>query len=526
VTPNKVLIASPIRQQPEILTEFLASLNRLDLSGLEVSYFFIDDNDNPFSVKLLREFTPNYGSQGTIKTVLPNDLYTPHRWTGALIKKLAGFKERILEYARDNSYHVFLVDSDLILHPATLKQLMAADKDIVAEIYWSKLPNFIDCREITAILPQVWVGEPNNHVEHSYGERLSEAEKRYRQNNFLYRLDLPGLYEVSGVRGCIYISEAAIKSGLSYLPLENINLPSADDYFSLRAAAAGFKVYVDTHYPAYHLLNKDSLPHAAEYIKKSSSELALKITNWSNSSATPSEQRQVKTSANKLTLAILVQANSLHYLHRSLSQAARYIDNAVVLDNTGDERTAAICRETLDKIPVAIHVNTAPELSEQQLRKELWNHAANTAPDWILILDPTEILEDAASSEIRRLLEDDRWDHYAFPIYDFWNETHYREDMFWQSHQSEQILLLRYQPNFIYCWQDDSPIPERFPANIKATSGTFSHWRVKNFSWATREDRQRQFERYQNLPPGAGYEVMLKYKTLFRENPRLIRWRD
>lgn len=56
ISPGKieVLIASPVRQKPAILQEFLWSLAQLETAGLKVAYAFIDDNDEE-SV-LLREF--------------------------------------------------------------------------------------------------------------------------------------------------------------------------------------------------------------------------------------------------------------------------------------------------------------------------------------------------------------------------------------------------------------------------------------------------------------------------------------
>jgi len=40
---TRVLIASPIRQKPNILKEFLQSLSELDHGDLQVDYFFVDD---------------------------------------------------------------------------------------------------------------------------------------------------------------------------------------------------------------------------------------------------------------------------------------------------------------------------------------------------------------------------------------------------------------------------------------------------------------------------------------------------
>ena len=53
---REILIASPVRQSPEVLSEFLLSLVELDTVDLSVDYLFIDDNDISQSSELLSEF--------------------------------------------------------------------------------------------------------------------------------------------------------------------------------------------------------------------------------------------------------------------------------------------------------------------------------------------------------------------------------------------------------------------------------------------------------------------------------------
>lgn len=52
----KVLVASPVRQKPAVLSAFLSSLEELDTSGLEVHFAFIDDNDDEGARHLLTLF--------------------------------------------------------------------------------------------------------------------------------------------------------------------------------------------------------------------------------------------------------------------------------------------------------------------------------------------------------------------------------------------------------------------------------------------------------------------------------------
>ncbi|WP_338140244.1 hypothetical protein [Paenibacillus thiaminolyticus] len=44
----------------------------------------------------------------------------------------------MIQHAIDEQYdYLFLVDSDLLLHPRTVEQLVATGKDIVSEIFWT-----------------------------------------------------------------------------------------------------------------------------------------------------------------------------------------------------------------------------------------------------------------------------------------------------------------------------------------------------------------------------------------------------
>ena len=49
---KRIIIGSPIKQKNKILNEFLLSLSELDLEGLDVHYYFIDDNTVLFFRKL------------------------------------------------------------------------------------------------------------------------------------------------------------------------------------------------------------------------------------------------------------------------------------------------------------------------------------------------------------------------------------------------------------------------------------------------------------------------------------------
>ncbi|MGQ9778300.1 MAG: hypothetical protein ACUVRM_00280 [Bacillota bacterium] len=136
---TRILIASPVRQKPAILREFLWSLAHLEKTGLEVEYVFIDDAEE--KTKELWEFAAGR-EKVTVWPARPTMAYrcdeVTHHWRPELIARVAEHKNRFLEKAKNEGFDfLFLVDSDLVLHPKTLVHLVGLQKDIVAEVFWT-----------------------------------------------------------------------------------------------------------------------------------------------------------------------------------------------------------------------------------------------------------------------------------------------------------------------------------------------------------------------------------------------------
>jgi len=118
-------VGSPIRQNPAILKEFLDSLQRLSQESYTLDYYFVDDNVVEKSHQLLQEFAQQVGSSCRIEKAQwddPNAKYerTPtfHIWNEGSMWKVAAFKDKIIDCALHEGYdYLFLIDSDLVLHP-------------------------------------------------------------------------------------------------------------------------------------------------------------------------------------------------------------------------------------------------------------------------------------------------------------------------------------------------------------------------------------------------------------------------
>ncbi|WP_348620776.1 glycosyltransferase family A protein [Paenibacillus polymyxa] len=260
---KKVLVGSPIRQNPSILKEFLESLRELEQETIELSYLFIDDNDNPLSSKILLEF-----SESTANVMIHKNSSTDyyfrneitHSWDEQLIWKVAQLKDIIIQIALEYNYdYLFFVDSDIVLHPRTIEQLKNTEKEIVSEIFWTKW--YPDSPE----LPQVWLTDQYNMSYKNRSEQLSQEEIAKRESEFIRKLRVPGVYEVGGLGACTLISKSAIEKGVNFKEIKNVSFWGEDRHFCIRASALGISLFVDTHFPAFHIYREEDLQKVEQF---------------------------------------------------------------------------------------------------------------------------------------------------------------------------------------------------------------------------------------------------------------------
>lgn len=511
----RILIGSTVRQKPEILKEFLQSLAEIDCTDLNCDFLFFDNNELQESSALIQNFKVS-GSSTFIAGEPPRSLYQctdeTHNWSDELIWNVAAYKDFILQYAFLNQYtHVLLVDSDLILHPYTLQQLIAASVDIISEIFWT------EWIKGEGIMPQVWMSGQYRFVSaaHSVSDENAYLQKAA---DFVNELKIPGVYQVGGLGACTLVSRRAIGAGARFGRIDNVDYQGEDRHFCIRATVLGIKLYVDTHLPAYHVYREGDLAGIEAY-KNNCQKVqptGLNQDFW-----------RPKKKGNSLTLSMIVRNESNRYLKQVLEHALNYIDKAVIIDDASTDGTVEICREILKDIP-----HTIIELKESQfkqeyiLRKRQWDETRRTNPDWILSLDADEIFEDKIISEISDLINQIETDAYCFRLYDFWDDKHYREDQFWQAHLYYHPFLIRYIPGFPYKWRKTPQHCGRLPENVLDRPYINTSFRLKHLGWAREEDRRKKYDRYMQLDPGAVYGNQNQYKSILDPAPNLIKWQE
>lgn len=319
----RVLIGGPVSQRAAVLSEFLLSLAELEKNTVVVDYYFVDDNGESEASQLLRQFAEEgknvrITSGKKIATEYNRNEFT-HWWKEELIWHVARMKDEIIQYAIAQNYdYLFLIDSDLVLHPLTLEQLLAAKKDIISNIFWTKWqPNTIE-------MPQVWVSDEYTLYPKRRDEQLTDAEKNERMHMFLQQLRLPGIYEVGGLGACTLISRQALTAGVRFAEIPNLSYWGEDRHFCIRAQALGLKLYVDTHYPAYHIYRESELPGVAAF----------------------KEQNRLPSREEPCSISLcMIVKNEEIALPRCLDSVKDLVEEIIIVDTGSTDRTKEIAVE-------------------------------------------------------------------------------------------------------------------------------------------------------------------------------------
>lgn len=153
----RILIASVVRQAEEI---YLPHLETIQWQDVDAEFDYIAYNDG-MSDRAIAEILA-FGGKVENPYPRPFDAHyevteETHVWSVPAFHWLAIQKQIILQYAIDQEYDaLFLVDSDLLLGPETLRLTLEFGREVVSPVFWTR---FSTDREF---MPQVWETHPGN----------------------------------------------------------------------------------------------------------------------------------------------------------------------------------------------------------------------------------------------------------------------------------------------------------------------------------------------------------------------------
>ena len=225
---KQILITAPLRQDVDIFEAYQDGLDRLEIpEGYEVSRFFVV-NDCPEVIPAIRDAKYTITETGEEYVKTGND----HLWTLDLMWKMGDLRNRTIREALNGGFdYWFSVDTDIVLDPRTLRMLIEADRDIVSEIFWTQAPN-----------GQYWCNA-------WMVDQCSGTKEIWH---------MPGLYRCGMTGALTLVKRKVLEAGVDYTRIPNIRsaLRGEDRHFCVRAACAGFEMWIDTHCPATHLYTR------------------------------------------------------------------------------------------------------------------------------------------------------------------------------------------------------------------------------------------------------------------------------
>ena len=225
---KKILITAPLRQDVDIFEAYQDGLDRLEVpEGFTVERFFVV-NDCDEVIPFIRDAEYEVINTGETYEKTHND----HMWTLDNMWKMGELRNRTIRRMLEGGYDYWLsADTDIVLDPWTLYHLLEADRDIVSEIFWTKGPN-----------GNWWC---NAWDEDQYSAPREEWKK-------------PGLYQCGMTGALTLVKRRVFEAGVSYarIPCIHRALRGEDRHFCVRAACAGFEMWIDTHCPANHLYTR------------------------------------------------------------------------------------------------------------------------------------------------------------------------------------------------------------------------------------------------------------------------------
>lgn len=242
---KKILLFSSLCKPKSILEVTLPSWIAQENDGFVYDLLLYNDNKEQNAI----EYTNSFGQEHNKVTVINNwfentSTYHKHHWTQESVDRIIYIKNRALEITQEKEYDaIFLVDSDLVLNPNTLQHLVGLQKDFVFEIFW------------TVFTDQLFA-KPNCWDVHSWD---------YYNAQSILKLKEPGTYQVGAGGACTLLSSRAIKKGVNFSKIKNMPYGGEDRHICTRSEVLGFPIYVDTHYPAFHIYNKGLVEEASKW---------------------------------------------------------------------------------------------------------------------------------------------------------------------------------------------------------------------------------------------------------------------
>lgn len=245
----KILIAAPVSSRGWILPYYLKCLTDIDYPKELISFYFIINNSNDDSEKILSSFKENYSQM--YSTITIERYKSSHKAKDKRIKNvraeytynhLSILRNKILDFASIQNFDYCLsVDTDILVSKDILRKLLSHHKDVVSGVIYN---GFLVNPLKPWKYPNIMRLAPNGcfeHIANSYVKNsatLSESK----------------LVQVDGTGALVLISKEVCQN-----TRYGFHEQGEDLYWSLDCRQKGYDLYSDYSAYAFHAMSKELL---------------------------------------------------------------------------------------------------------------------------------------------------------------------------------------------------------------------------------------------------------------------------
>ncbi len=244
---------SPVRLEPSALRLTLRAIKAMMNRDRRLQWAFYDDNEDPESSDLLRDYCESSDRVFILKQIetLPRSSHArcaeSRGWDRSTVDRIICIKNSALRFAVEEGFDaVVLLDADLLPHPEWIETLLGTGHVIVAGVFWTQFSKG------KPLMPNCWDVQ-------TYVFRNAESVLRLRQ---------PGVYEVGGLGAATLIRAEALRRGLTFDRIPNLDMWGEDKHFCVRAACLGFQLFVETTFPLFHMYAPEDVAEGARWLER------------------------------------------------------------------------------------------------------------------------------------------------------------------------------------------------------------------------------------------------------------------